>query len=306
VDERNPYHRGVRLGNVGFSLTPAGRGFLRQQHGLHLAGGGRFDADYAASMLLYGGEGECEPTAAGRRRYRHAMGEEALIVREGSWFASLSAYVCTPPADRWRQDRQNFFSLFHDRTGLIVGGGNTRLQPLWSTFAAGDTGLLRHVPGDEDPDFGARPGLIHLPEKVSLREAGKRCGLELRYGEEDCRVTAEFPSDTRVRLVYAATQRGEMPVEAHVPLVPRLDQPFCLPSGESVRLGEERLELAAAWISHAGWKLSLPDGARLVWPVLPHNPYRKGGEATIEEGLMVVVVPLSGDETERELVLEIL
>lgn len=199
VDERNPYHRGVQLGNVGFSLTPAGRGFLQQQHGLHLANGGRFDADYAASMLLYGGEGECEPTAAGKRNHRYAMGEEALIVRDGSWFASLSAYVCTPPADRWRQDRQNFLSLFHDRTGLIVGGGNARLQPLWSTFAVGDTGLLQHVPGDEDPDFGARPGLIHLPEKVSLRSAGKSCGLELRYGEEDCRVTVETLSDTQAR-----------------------------------------------------------------------------------------------------------
>ena len=306
VDERNPYHRGVRLGNVGFSLTPAGRGFLQQQHGLHLASGGRFDTDYAASMLLYGEEGECEPTAAGQRNHRHAMGEEALVVREGNWFVSLSAYVCTPPEDRWRQDRQNFLSLFHDRTGLIVGGGNARLQPLWSTFAAGNTGLLHHVPGNEEPNFGARPGLIHLPERVSLSCHGKSCGLELRYGEEDCRVTVEPLNDAQVRLVYAATQRGEMPVEAHVPLVPRLDEPLCLSSGERIRLGEERLELSAEWISHAGWKLSLPVGARLVWPALPHNPYRKGGEATIEEGLMVVVVSLSGGETECELLLQVL
>jgi hypothetical protein len=32
------------------------------------------------------------------------------------------------------------------------------------------------------------------------------------------------------------------------------------------------------WIRQGGWKLRLPPGARLVWPVYPFNPYRNGPE----------------------------
>lgn len=42
----------------------------------------------------------------------------------------LSAYHCEPGETRWIQDRQAFVSVFHDDTGLILTGSNTKLQPL--------------------------------------------------------------------------------------------------------------------------------------------------------------------------------
>ncbi len=39
VDGRNPYHGGVHLGNPGFSHTARGRGYLAQQHALHMEAG---------------------------------------------------------------------------------------------------------------------------------------------------------------------------------------------------------------------------------------------------------------------------
>ena len=44
--------------------------------------------------------------------------------------------------------------------------------------------------------------------------------------------------------------------------------------------------------------LALPAGTRLVWPVLPHNPYRKAGEATVEEARLVVCAPLTQQDAE--------
>ena len=123
VDGRNPYHGGMRLGNVGFSHTAPGRGYLAQQHGIHLASGRGFDADHAAQLLLYGSEGETEPTAADQVHHHYEMGDEALVLRQRPWFACLSALTVEIPQNRWGQDRQNFVSVFHDRTGLIVGGG---------------------------------------------------------------------------------------------------------------------------------------------------------------------------------------
>ena len=309
VDGRNPYHAGVHLGNPGFSHTPAGRGYLAQQHALYIRTGKKFDPDYAAHMLLYSGEGAFEETAGGRETHVHRMRDYSLIVRRRPWFISLSAFLTPPPQNRWGQDRQNFVSVFHDKVGLVVGGGNTKLQPLWSAFTVGDTSLMRHTPGDENPDFSLRPGLIHVPEKAEIQAGEERPGLSLTYGQETCRMTAVPKGERELTLICEATSRSGMPVEGHVTLIPHLDQPVRLSSGDEARLGEERIERAGGeggWIEHAGWRLSLPRGARLIWPALPHNPYRKAGEATIEEARLVVALPFSATVARYELTLLVL
>jgi hypothetical protein len=306
VDGRNPYHAGVHLGNPGFSHTPAGRGYLAQQHALYLKTGRRFDADYAAQMILYSGEGAFEETAGARERHVHRMGDYGLIVRRRPWFISLSSFLVPPPQNRWGQDRQNLLSIFHDKVGLIVGGGNTKLQPLWSNFTVGDPSLMGHTPGDENPDFSPRPGLIHVPEKAEIEGNEEGPGLALRYGGATCRIVAVPKGERELVLICEATG-GAGPVEGHVTLVPHLDQPVRFASGDGARLGEERLERAGSdggWVEHGGWRLSLPDGARLTWPALPHNPYRKAGESTVEEARLVVALPFSSGVTRYELTLE--
>ena len=162
VDERNPYEAGTAHGNVGFSFTPVegnagfsftpeGRGFLQRQYTLRRWS---VTADEAASHLLYGESGPTAPPAAESDGHLTVVGNnEALVLRRKPWFICLSAFTCEQSVNRWHQDRQNFVSIFHDRTGLIVGGGNTKLQPFWSNFTVGDTAGLQHNPGDANPDF---------------------------------------------------------------------------------------------------------------------------------------------------------
>lgn len=306
VDGRNPYHAGIRLGNAGFSHTAAGRGYLARLHGLFLAEGARFDPDYAANLLLNGGRGEAEETTAGRARHVYRMGDEATAVRNSPWFLCLSAFVVDFPQNRWGQDRQNFVSVFHDSVGLVLGGGNTKLQPLWSNFTVGDKVLLAHTPGDEDPDFDAPDGLIHVPDELSYDsdEAGGR--LRMRYGEETCGVEARIESETELTLVFSATASSGLPVDGHATLLPHLDREVRFASGEAAMLGEAEAKWAGeAWLEHAGWRLHLPPGSRVVWPALPHNPYRKAGDSTIEEARLVVVLPFSADVHRHVLKLEI-
>ncbi|MCZ6634620.1 MAG: hypothetical protein O7G87_14540 [bacterium] len=305
VDGRNPYHEGVRLGNVGFCHTAEGRGFLLQQHAIYLQSSDRFDADYAAQMLLYGDGGPVVETAAGQERHVYEMGDRAKMVRHRPWFLGVSAFAGAPPQNRWGQDRQNFVSVFHDQVGLIVGGGNTKLQPLWSTFTVGNTDLLKHLPGDEDPDFGVREGLIHVPDKATIEGTEAVLGLGLTYGEEMCRVTLEPQGDQELRLVFEATANTGMPVEGHVVLMPKLGDRLQTTTGDAIPLGEPPF----AWtvpgpgggIEHNGWRLFLTSNARVVWPVLPHNPYRKDGAATIEEARLVVVLPFTKATIAHEL-----
>lgn len=309
VDERNPYHAGISLGNVGFTFTPEGRGFLLHQMALLQRSGQKVDADTAASLVLYGQEGPVEPPPSEKAEHRFVLGDnKAFIRRTGPWFVALSAYVCPVPQNRWIQDRQNFVSLYHDRTGLILGGGNTKLQPLWSTFTVGDVTLLSPTPGDENPNFIPPEGLRHVPEAAELSSLDPPT-LRLRYGPEECRVTVQCQSPVRAVLTYQATVTSGQPVAAHVTLLPHLGERLTTANGQSFPLGDKAISLApgdaGAWIAHHGWRLMLPPEAAVVWPALPHNPYRKDGHATSEEGRLVVTLPFSAQRTRYEIVIEI-
>ena len=296
VDERNQYKADIILGNPGFSHTPAGRGYLAQQHHLFLKTNQSFDSDYAANMLVASGAGILEQTAAMQDHFSYNMGDDALIIHNRPWFISLSAYVCEPADNRFRQDRQNMLSIFHDKTGLILGGGNTKLQPLWSTCTVGDTSLLSHIPGDEDPDFSMREGLHHVPDRAVITDHTDESELILYYEGERYSITIKPESDTKLSMVCSTTHLTNQMVEGHFTLLPHLGQQIQISTGQTITLDETSFAQdmsEVGWIEHNGWRFMLPKGSQVTWPVLPHNPYRKKGDATIDEARLVVTLPFS-------------
>tara|TARA_B100000959_G_scaffold122158_1_gene128256 strand:- start:268 stop:1863 length:1596 start_codon:yes stop_codon:yes gene_type:complete len=296
IDGRNPYHDGVRLGNAGLTRSAAGRGWTAQQHRLYLAQGQRFDADYAASMLAYATSGDAETPPGARDVHTQRMGDQALTRRRAPWFACVSAYTVDIPQNRWGLDRQSFFSLYHDEAGLIAGGGNSKLQPLWSTFTLGNTELLKHTPGEEDPDFAAVDGLIHCPQSAKLGEDDETVLVDLHYGSALCTVSLKLDAESAVATFSAA---GEITaaLAAHVTLLPQIGESLQI-GEQSWVLGDEVIDMTFATsttISHRRWQMSCGPGSRLHWPALPHNPYRKDGHSTSEEGRLVVTLPLASD-----------
>ena len=296
IDGRNPYHDGVRLGNAGLTRSAAGRGWTAQQHRLYLAQGQRFDADYAASMLAYATSGDAEIPPGARDVHTQRMGDQALTRRRAPWFACVSAYTVDIPQNRWGLDRQSFFSLYHDEAGLIAGGGNSKLQPLWSTFTLGNTELLKHTPGEEDPDFAAVDGLIHCPQSAKLGEDDETVLVDLHYGSALCTVSLKLDAESAVATFSAA---GEITatLAAHVTLLPQIGESLQI-GEQSWVLGDEVIDMTFATsttISHGRWQMSCGPGSRFHWPALPHNPYRKDGHSTSEEGRLVVTLPLASD-----------
>lgn len=318
VDERNPYEAGTAHGNVGFtftpvegnagfSFTPEGRGFLQRQFHLRKWS---VSADEAACHLIYGEPGPAAQIAAASDEHLAVVGDnEALVLRRKPWFICLSAFTCEQPINRWQQDRQNFASIYHDRTGLIVGGGNTKLQPFWSNFTVGDTAGLRHKPGDENPDFKPKGGLIHIPSAAKLHADRNTPGLDLTYGGEQCRITARPLDENRLTLVCEATCKSGKPVEGHVVFLPRLGADLKTAAGKSAKLGEEPIEWSAselgASFDYAGVRVTVPAGAKLLWPKKRHNPYRKDGRSTPEEARLVLCLPFSADTPKHEVTLEV-
>jgi hypothetical protein len=315
IDERNPYHGGIDVGNVGFTFTPIGRAFLAEQWGRR--GWDKLGADLIASLELYGQEGavaEAPADALGQSQAGVSVLSEkgvarAATVRRGPWFACLSAYTAEVPKSRWIQDRQNFVSLYHDKVGLILGGGNTKLQPAWSNFTVGDMGLLRHKPGDTKPDFRPKGELYHVPSAATLVH-DEELGLDLRYGPARCRIRIEPRDDRRLDYVIEATGETPLPILAHLTLMPHLGKTLRTAGGTEALIDKSPVELSAAQVAggvtYAGYRLTVPETATVHWPALPHNPYRKDGRATAGEGRIEVRVPFDEQHRKHTITLEIL
>lgn len=179
IDERNLYSRGIRIGNPGFSHTPEGRGYLLSQLRRHAGDRLRtIDADMAAALYLYGGEGEAiMPEEIGEDGVVILGDNDALIRRDEPWSWAMSAYTTEVPNNRWIQDRHNLVDLFHIDLGLVAGGGNTKLQPLWSTFTLGDTSLLAPT-GEDHPNFTPEIELAWVPDHATVSRDGSVTRLD--------------------------------------------------------------------------------------------------------------------------------
>lgn len=308
IDERNLYNENLNFGNIGFCLTAEGRGYLANQLRLQKTYGMGPGIDNLAAFTLYGEEGPLIPTAAEAKNRTFVMKDKAMIRRKGPWFICLSA-LCSPiSGNRWIQDRQNMVSVYHDKCSLILGGGNCKLQPLWSNFTVGDISLLKHAPGDTNPDFFPKGPLQHVPTAASLKETDP-IGVNLEYGEEKCQVVVNPIDDNTLWIRVNATTATDRPVEGHITLRPVLSSPFRTELTPARDLNACEFDLsskqAGAYIEHNGWRLTLPEGARVIWPAIPHYPYYTDGTPGRYFGRIVIALPFSKDKHEYALKLTV-
>jgi len=100
----------------------------------------------------------------------------------------------------------------------VAGGGNTKLQPYWSTFTVGDPGFLRHRAGDENPNFIPPIPLKWTADKATISQSGDPTRMTLKYGDIECAVTVESVEGGRAAVVTYEAPQGKS-VEAHLPLL---------------------------------------------------------------------------------------
>lgn len=187
IDERQLYSRSIRVGNPGFAHTPEGRGYLMAQMRRHAGEEGRLIAgDMAAALLLYGSDGEVVMPGEMADEGVITLGDNDALIRRGDalfedraddWSWAFSAYATDPPRSRWIQDRHNLVDVFHADLGLVAGGGNTKLQPYWSTFTLGDPSLLSHT-GETHPNFTPEIDLVWTPDEATVSREGDVTRLE--------------------------------------------------------------------------------------------------------------------------------
>jgi hypothetical protein len=302
----------------GLYFTDEGRALL--DHQLRILNDLRKDeleAEFAEYMYLCLPEDEDALDFTTKMSPRFRMGKDSLIVRESSWIISLSGYSCERTGNRFIQDRQNLVSLYHDKSGLILGGGNTKLQPLWSTMTVGDVSLLTpigaphtHATGtNEDTGLAPDVDLGYFPNEIEVLEAGESsCGLRIQTLDAVSVITVEIVSENEVKIktrLEKASSSGKE-VANHLTFIRYPESPVLLSDGTEEELGDEAFsKKSVEWMKHHNWKLKLPSSSKITWPVLPHNPYARHGHAESEEGRLVVSLPLDGEGDEKEVILTI-
>lgn len=309
IDQRNPLHAIVNQANVGFCFDPVGRAYLASQWA-HVADK-EFKPDIIASFISYGQEGEIDVPDSKTARV-HVLNEggadRAMTIRQGPWFICLSAFTTPVSKDRWIQDRQNLVSIYHDKTGPLIGGGNTKLQPAWSNFTVGDPSLLKHTPGDTSPKFLPAGELYHVPSAATIVRDPVP-GLDLTYGPQQCHIRVQIKSDNELEYVASTSQVGQLPVVARVTLLPRMGETIKTGEGRAYKLDDETISVEPAELKgsllYANCKLTLPQVTGLYWPALPHNPYVRDGRAKIHEGRIELRMPFSQDRLEHRVLLSV-
>lgn len=300
IDERTIYSRAVHIGNPGFATSPEGRAFLLHQLRKHTKDGERLvPGEYAANMLLYTEPGEVAPLPTDKDGSTVVIGDnDAIIRRHKPWQWAMSGYTCPPTDNRWFQDRQNMIDVFHDQMGLVIGGGNTRLQPYWSTFTVGDPSLIKIQPGQESPDFTPDVDLRWTPGSATLGADDSQTHMKLDYGDVRCRVAVSASNEGH--LVVTLSAPAGQGVEAHVPILRRTSS-VQLASGQSIALANSTHTVAADDIGEhfliGGLKVTVPRGASLRWPARQYNPYRKDGSSSISSAKLVLVLPFDSVTT---------
>lgn len=277
VDDRNRHGSISMWGSFGFSHTAEGRRlaeFLFSRYPkerLSLESLGRI-----AQNALYYHAGPAAPIPLDKPAFHYQMQVPAGIRKSGPWFVCLSGILATQsPRNQFFLDRQSHISVFHEKTGQIVIGAQSKRQPELATF--------KETAGEQT---------VHLPMSSRLQMGESEDSLALAYNSFFAVINSKI-GDT-VALDTEITPKGR-PADASFNLQLKLHAGETLETGggKVVTLGEEAIDMATGGsIRHHGWTMKTDPAARIKWPVYPFNPYGNGPEKSIAQavGLLYVAV----------------
>jgi hypothetical protein len=194
---------------------------------------------------------------------------KALVRKSGPWFHVLSAYTQdTPSGNPYHFERSQALSVYHDSSGLIIGGGNDKRAPQSATIHVVEEREVHYFP----------------PLQIELFPGAGRNGsdrLRLDYGSTQVNLRVRAESARRLRISadavsnminHTVTLVLQLPLKAPVKL---------LSDGKPLRLrpvkeGDETQEtpLGKALELPGKWRMKLPRGSTLAWPHFPWNSYR--------------------------------
>lgn len=228
------------------------------------------------------------------RDYSEVYRGHASLRKHEGFYTCLSGYVTSPETqlqivnNRWIQDRSTFVSIWHNSCGLIIGGGNSKEQPLWGNFALWRGSWRIWCP------VASQISSNKTEDKVLLDFAGPKCSISIKPFDEK-----------QVKVTFAVTEFAETTKVQSALLVHLKD-------GMKIKCGNE--EFVADPLSAKGlhldpgqvieseyWTIESSKEADLVYPGYPFDPYAIDGAAPPEQACAQLVFELTPDSAENEI-----
>lgn len=301
INDRNR-HWGVSMwGNFGFSHFPDGRRYAEflTSHfpytgDLNSYGGNMQSFGRIAQSTLYFHEGKTAPIPQDMVNYAHAMKIPAGIRKTGPWVVTYSGIIAPPVSqNNFFLDRQGNFSVFNEKTGLIISGANSKHQPELATFT--------EVIGKDS---------IHMPVSSYFKMSNKFDRLALAYNVFFATIDVPKPTSKQVKFQIATTYKLDQAVSnLNLQLVLKPGQFLETGAGKKITLGEDKIEWddseLGGWIKHNGWTMQIPRGMHLSWPVYPFNPYPNKPETELSLAVGRLSIPLKNEDQEFQFTLKV-
>ena len=196
------------------------------------------------------------------------------VVRSDPWMIGLSGIASRPRNHHYTMDRQNLLSVWHRDCGLLIGGGGSRDNPQSATFHSrvmNDPTAVVHGITHEDV-------YVPMDGKMDIDAAGGR--LDLEYWGYDARLDVRAVDERTCRIeAFAGTLPANDPVTLNLNVMLDSAKPLVTASGKSLALGDEPIELTAAeaggWVGQGRWRLDVPAGGKVTYPLVPFNFNKK-------------------------------
>jgi len=296
IDERNPYRHDRRPGNVGLSHTPEGRRYLVNHFARAVRLNLTIGPQLAAMLLHEGGSGPAAPAIGDRAEYLSRDRKFAVDrVKPFQW--CFSAYTCKPAPARWIMERQCHFELEAAPFGVVAGGGNSRMQPYFSTFTFGDPASHQPDYSTADPDFTCKAPVRYLADSAEID--GNT--LKLAYGPNRASVTVR-PDGRRFHVTYRLENMPDAAAMAHLPIM--LTSGFTDADGRPLVEGVLTGRALGGQLRHeSGLVIHIPEDAEVRTAVVGFNPYQTYGKGA--DPRMVISLPFARTDR-QEVVFELL
>ncbi|RKN85551.1 hypothetical protein [Paenibacillus ginsengarvi] len=298
VDGRTKYDSHPSpMGLTGLTLLPRGEAYAASLIGLAMKRDVRWKMPHLADLLQYWSPdwaacqpslsddmpSEPPPTLFDRATFEE-VSARSLAVKQDGWYVCLSAFAAPCVESRWGQDRQSFVGVWHRSSGLIVGGGNSKNQPEWSTFE------VRSADGSQ----------AYVPDAGEICEGSR--AIRLACGSRALTVRLDRLSAEEALFAFAADlDEGDegyvhlpLRLKPGVPLLTSDDGQTLGVSDSPIRLAERDGE-SVRRLAHDSWELLFEGAYSLDWPSHPFNPYAEDGRAELREAVAVLTLPLGGN-----------
>ncbi len=197
---------------------------------------------------------------------------QARIERRDSWTVAYCGLSSPPQESRWRMQRQNLVSVFHQSIGLLVGGGHSVAQPEFSCFNLISNGQM-----------------AYLHDVAELDDDG----LHLQYGTTWCRVQTTVNNPDSCRLRYIVEElKGNARALVNVPLwIQGCTEVQIGSVGHSLEDDGLFLSVPQGAILDTGkFQLKCNADARLLYPIDGYSPYvqEKDGDPKRRQAILQV------------------